>query len=159
MNLNTMTTSERERLAYAEGFVETAKMFARLDDMHRAMGAEVADYELMRAERDQARAQAKQLEDIEGDRDATRDDLMQSEHRAGQLTAELDSLHAEYCEACDQRDSAREERDAYYDDYRLMRAERDAARVAVKMAIDLLEDPDAGADEATAVLAYLRDVW
>jgi uncharacterized coiled-coil DUF342 family protein len=40
-----MTTAERERLAYAEGFVETAKLFARLDDMHHALGTEVADNE------------------------------------------------------------------------------------------------------------------
>jgi len=43
MNLNTMTTAERERLAYAEGFVETAKLFARLDDMHHALGRALSD--------------------------------------------------------------------------------------------------------------------
>lgn len=32
MNLQTMTTQERERLAYAEGFTETANLLAQLDD-------------------------------------------------------------------------------------------------------------------------------
>jgi hypothetical protein len=118
MNLNTMTTSERERLAYAEGFVETAKLFARLDDMHHALGRALGD----------------------------------------DLSNEVELL-AQYQELIVERDSAREERDAYYDDYRLMRAERDAARVAVKMAIDLLEDPNADDTDANAVLNYLRDVW
>ena len=113
MNLNTMTTAERERLAYAEGFVETAKLFARLDDMHHALGAQTAE------------------DDNLDERD--------------ELEAECDAL--------------KDERDSIYDDYARMRDERNTARVAVKMAIDLLENPDAGADEATAVLNYLRDVW
>lgn len=35
MNIRTMTTEERERLAYAEGFTETAKLLAQLDDAER----------------------------------------------------------------------------------------------------------------------------
>ncbi len=45
-----LTTSERERLAYAEGYTETAAVLARLDDAHRALGDEVA----MQAEIDDA---------------------------------------------------------------------------------------------------------
>lgn len=35
MNLNTMTLDERERLAYAEGFTETANLLGQLDDAER----------------------------------------------------------------------------------------------------------------------------
>ena len=37
-----LTPTEQERLAYAEGFTETAAVLARLDDAHRALGDEVA---------------------------------------------------------------------------------------------------------------------
>lgn len=33
MNIRTMTTEERERLAYAEGFTEAAKLLARIDEL------------------------------------------------------------------------------------------------------------------------------
>jgi hypothetical protein len=35
MNIQTMTTEERERLAYAEGFTETATLLGQLDDAER----------------------------------------------------------------------------------------------------------------------------
>ena len=35
-----LTTQEQERLAYAEGYTETAAVLARLDDAHRALGNE-----------------------------------------------------------------------------------------------------------------------
>ena len=35
MNLQTMTLEERERLAYAEGFTETANLLGQLDDVER----------------------------------------------------------------------------------------------------------------------------
>jgi hypothetical protein len=125
MNLNTMTIAERERLAYAEGFVETAKLLARLDDMHQALGRALSD-------------------------DLSDETELLEQHQ--ELIDERDRLQAEQIDL-------REENDQLFDDYQTMRAERDAARVAVKMAIDLLENPDAGADEATAVLNYLRDAW
>lgn len=37
-----LTTEEQERLAYAEGYTETAAVLARIDDAHRALGDEVA---------------------------------------------------------------------------------------------------------------------
>ena len=37
-----LTTEEQERLAYAEGYTETAAVLARLDDAHHALGDEVA---------------------------------------------------------------------------------------------------------------------
>ena len=33
-----LTPAEQERLAYAEGYTETAAVLARLDDAHRALG-------------------------------------------------------------------------------------------------------------------------
>ena len=38
-----LTTQEQERLAYAEGYTETAAVLARLDDAHRALGQATAD--------------------------------------------------------------------------------------------------------------------
>lgn len=38
-----LTNAERERLAYAEGYTETAAVLARLDDAHRALGQATAD--------------------------------------------------------------------------------------------------------------------
>jgi predicted nucleic acid-binding Zn-ribbon protein len=37
-----LTPQEQERLAYAEGYTETAGVLARLDDAHHALGDEVA---------------------------------------------------------------------------------------------------------------------
>ena len=37
-----LTPAEQERLAYAEGYTETAAVLARLDDAHRALGDEAA---------------------------------------------------------------------------------------------------------------------
>ena len=37
-----LTPQEQERLAYAEGYTETAAVLARLDDAHHALGDEVA---------------------------------------------------------------------------------------------------------------------
>lgn len=39
MNIHTMTIEERERLAYAEGFTETAKLLGALDDAERERDA------------------------------------------------------------------------------------------------------------------------
>ena len=36
-----LTPAEQERLAYAEGYTETAAVLARLDDAHAALGDEV----------------------------------------------------------------------------------------------------------------------
>jgi len=38
-----LTPAEQERLAYAEGYTETAAVLARLDDAHRALGQATAD--------------------------------------------------------------------------------------------------------------------
>ena len=50
-----LTPAEQERLAYAEGYTETAAVLARLDDAHRALGqatAELAMFEDVQAELD-----------------------------------------------------------------------------------------------------------
>lgn len=40
--MHNLTTEEQERLAYAEGYAETAAVLARLDDAHAALGAQAA---------------------------------------------------------------------------------------------------------------------
>ena len=54
-----LTPQEQERLAYAEGYTETAAVLARLDDAHRALGDEVA----MQAQLDDAADIANGLRD------------------------------------------------------------------------------------------------
>jgi prefoldin subunit 5 len=77
-----LTTNERERLAYAEGYTETAAVLARIDDLHAALGDEVA----MQAQLDDAN------EIING----LRDEL--DAERAAYRTAlnEADEWHEEY---------------------------------------------------------------
>jgi uncharacterized coiled-coil DUF342 family protein len=71
-----LTTSEQERLAYAEGYTETAAVLARLDDAHHALGDEVA----LRVELEETKE--KYFELIE-----ERDEL---EERADNLSDELE---------------------------------------------------------------------
>ena len=42
INLENLTATEAEALAYAEGFTGTARMFARIADLQRALGEAVA---------------------------------------------------------------------------------------------------------------------
>ena len=48
IDLEKLAADEAERLAYAEGFVGTARLFARIDDLQRALGAAVAEIEQLR---------------------------------------------------------------------------------------------------------------
>ena len=43
LDLMTMPAPDAERLAYAEGFKGTATLFARIDDLQRALGAATAE--------------------------------------------------------------------------------------------------------------------
>ena len=43
LDLMTMPATDAERLAYAEGFTGTATLFARIDDLQRALGAATAE--------------------------------------------------------------------------------------------------------------------
>jgi len=43
LDLMTLPAPDAERLAYMEGFKGTASLFARLDDLQRALGAATAD--------------------------------------------------------------------------------------------------------------------
>lgn len=43
LDLMTLPATDAERLAYAEGFTGTATLFARLDDLQRALGAATAE--------------------------------------------------------------------------------------------------------------------
>jgi hypothetical protein len=77
-----MTNSERERLAYAEGYTETAAVLARIDDMHAALGDEVA----MQA----------QLDDLATERDGLRDELDLERAAYADLRIEADEWHEGY---------------------------------------------------------------
>jgi chromosome segregation ATPase len=83
--MHNLTTQEQERLAYAEGYTETAAVLARLDDAHAALGDEVA----MQA----------QLDDLQAERDGLRDELALERAAYAGLQAELD-------DATDERDDA-----------------------------------------------------
>lgn len=69
-----LTTAERERLAYAEGYTETAAVLARLDDAHRALGESVAT----QVEIDELEGQVSTLED-ERDAATYARDIMEEE--------------------------------------------------------------------------------
>lgn len=43
LDLMTLPAADAERLAYAEGFKGTATLFARIDDLQRALGAATAE--------------------------------------------------------------------------------------------------------------------
>jgi hypothetical protein len=45
INLENLTATEAEALAYAEGFTGTARLFARIDNLQRALGQAVAALE------------------------------------------------------------------------------------------------------------------
>lgn len=63
LDLMTLPAAEAERLAYAEGFTNTAALFARLADMQRALGEALAELETLR---DQICALESRLADAEG---------------------------------------------------------------------------------------------
>lgn len=50
IDLMTLPAPEAERLAYAEGFTGTARLFARIDELQRALGAATAEIENLQAE-------------------------------------------------------------------------------------------------------------
>lgn len=77
-----LTPQEQERLAYAEGYTETAAVLARLDDAHAALGDEVA----MQA----------QLDDLATERDGLRDELDAARASYHEANREADQWHEEY---------------------------------------------------------------
>jgi chromosome segregation ATPase len=77
-----LTNSERERLAYAEGYTETAAILARLDDAHAALGSETA----MQAQLDDA------LDDVH----RLQDELELERALCSDLRSEADQWHEEY---------------------------------------------------------------
>ena len=53
LNLENLPAREAEALAYAEGFTGTARLFARIDNLQRALGETLAELESLKNERDQ----------------------------------------------------------------------------------------------------------
>ena len=56
LDLMNMPAHEAEALAYAEGFAGTARLFARIADLQKALGEAVAEIESLKNERDQFEA-------------------------------------------------------------------------------------------------------
>lgn len=50
LDLMTLPAHEAEALAYAEGFTGTARLFARVADMQRALGEALAEIETLKQE-------------------------------------------------------------------------------------------------------------
>jgi len=48
INLENLTATEAEALAYSEGYPGTARLFARIADLQRALGEALADIEGLR---------------------------------------------------------------------------------------------------------------
>jgi len=48
LDLMTLPAHEAEALAYAEGFTGTARLFARVADLQKALGEAVAENEILR---------------------------------------------------------------------------------------------------------------
>jgi uncharacterized coiled-coil DUF342 family protein len=74
-----LTPQEQERLAYAEGYTETAAVLARLDAAQRALG-------------DEAAMQA-QLDDMRDERDGLRDELEAARTSYRDANREADAWH------------------------------------------------------------------
>ena len=51
-NLERLQAAESEALAYTEGFPGAARLYARIDDLQRALGVSVADLHDMTLDRD-----------------------------------------------------------------------------------------------------------
>ena len=56
LDLMTLPAHEAEALAYAEGFTGTARLFARIADLQKALGEAVAEIESLKNTRDQLEA-------------------------------------------------------------------------------------------------------
>lgn len=56
LDLMNMPAAEAEALAYAEGFTGTARLFARIADLQKALGEAVAEIESLKNTRDQLEA-------------------------------------------------------------------------------------------------------
>ena len=56
LDLMTLPATEAEALAYAAGFTGTARLFARIADLQKALGEAVAEIESLKNTRDQLEA-------------------------------------------------------------------------------------------------------
>jgi len=50
LDLLTMPAPDAERLAYAEGFLDVARLLGRIDELQRALGEAIAENESLRDE-------------------------------------------------------------------------------------------------------------
>lgn len=108
MNFSTLTLNERERLAYAEGYTETAALLAEMSDLERRADA---------------------LENELGD---TQDRLQDVESNYHSLIDERDDLEADLDNVRDERDAALSALDPLGCQLHDTRAELELARDQVK---------------------------
>jgi len=94
MLLNTLTLAERERLAYAEGFTETAALLAQASDDNLDLDA--AQDAAMDAEMDREKVEKEQERRI----DMLDDDLARMQDKLDEMTA-LVTAAADYLKAGD----------------------------------------------------------
>lgn len=65
MNLENLQADEAERLAYSEGYPGTARLFARIVDLQKALGEALADIEGLQHDLSIARYERAYLRDDE----------------------------------------------------------------------------------------------
>ena len=63
INLETLPAREAEALAYSEGYPGTARLFARIDDLQRALGEAVNEIEQLKTDLHAARYERAYLGD------------------------------------------------------------------------------------------------
>lgn len=85
-----LTIQEQERLAYAEGYTETAAVLARLDDAHAALGDEISRTFALDDERDGLQ---RQIDDMRDERDGLRDELELARASYRDALKEADEWH------------------------------------------------------------------
>jgi len=90
-----LTTQERERLAYAEGYTETAAVLGQIDDLQRALGDEAAmQYQLDNAT-DAADALRSKVDDLERRLTDTMAEREQARDQVKTLRSALMAIEAE----------------------------------------------------------------
>jgi hypothetical protein len=90
LDLMTLPAPDAERLAYAEGFEKTAALFARIDDLQRALGAATAELTDMQ----------RRLFEADEQTDAARIERDMEQSRADEALRNADVMHAALMRIC-----------------------------------------------------------
>lgn len=90
-----LTIEERERLAYAEGYTETAAVLGQIDDLHRALGDEVAMQAQLDDATDEADALRSKVDELEQRLTGTMAEREQARDQVKTLRSALMAIEAE----------------------------------------------------------------